>query len=257
MGVDRQGRIGVVERRAFQSKYLPVLEDVRLSLRPQTLPLIHSVYVYGSVAGGRAVVGRSDLDLTLVLSGPPSDLDRSAIEGIRTKLEAAHPIVTKVDFDIGLLQDVLSDKVGLAWRYWLKHHCRCIAGQDLAEDIPLFRPSRALAMAVNGDFAEVLQRYHDALTRPQTEAASRRLVREASRKLIRSTNLLRTETDTDWPETLEDYLTRFQRLYPTQGGELRYFYDQALTPDASADSFALRLQLFSGWLARAALKCAG
>lgn len=257
MGIDRQGRIGVIERRPFQNEYLPVLEDVRLSLGPQALPLIHSLYVYGSVAGGRAVVGRSDLDLTLVLGSPPSDRDRNVIEDIRTKLEAAHPIVSKVDFDIGQLQDVLSDEAGLAWRYWLKHHCRCIAGQDLAEDIPLFRPSRALALAVNGDFTEVLQRYHDALTRPQTEAACRRLVREASRKLIRSTNVLRKDADTDWPDTLEDYLTRFQRLYPAQGGELRYFYDQALAPDAGAESFAPRLQVFSGWLARAAQECAG
>ena len=254
MGIDRQGRIGVVERSPFQNEYLPVLEDVRLKLGPQALPLIHSVYVYGSVAGGRAVVGRSDLDLSLVLNDPPSDRDRNAIEGIRTKLEAAHPIVTKVDFDIGLVQDVLSNE---AWRYWLKHHCRCIAGQDLAEDISLFHPSRALALAVNGDFTEVLQQYHDALTRPQTEAASRRLIREAARKLIRSTNVLRRDADRDWPDTLEEYLARFQRLYPAQGGELRYFYEQALTPDAAAESFAPRLQLFSGWLARTAQECAG
>lgn len=254
MGIDRQGRIGVVERRPFQNEYRPVLEDARLSLGPQALPLIHSVYVYGSVAGGRAVAGRSDLDLTLVLSGPPSDLDRNAIEGIRTKLEAGHPIVSKVDFDIGQLQDVLSDT---AWRYWLQHHCRCIAGQDLAEDIPLFRPSRALALAMNGDFEQVLQRYHDVLTRPQTDAASRRLIREAARKLIRSTNLLRKDADRDWPKTLEEYLARFQRLYPAQGGELRYFYDQAITPHALAESFAPRLQTFSGWLTRAAQECAG
>lgn len=254
MGIDLQGRIGVVERRPFQNEYLPVLEDVRLSLGSQALPLIHSLYVYGSIADGRAVVGRSDLDLTLVLNDPPSDRDRNAIEGIGTKFEAAHPIVSKVDFDIGLLPDVLSDE---AWRYWLKHHCRCIAGQDLAEDIPLFRPSRTLALAVNGDFAEVLQHYHDALTRPQTEATCRRLVREASRKLIRSTNVLRKDADRDWPETLEEHLTRFQRLYPAQGDELRYFYEQALRPDASAESFAPRLQVFSGWLARAAQKCAG
>ncbi len=250
MGIDRRGLIAVVENAPFQNEYRPMLENVRLRLRPQIFPLIHSIYVYGSVASGRAISGCSDLDLSLVLRNPPSNRASIVIEEIRQEIEAAYPIASKVDFDIGVLQDILSAETGVAWRYWLKHHCRCIAGDDLAEGIPLFRPSRTLALAVNGDFEQVLQRYQSRLAIAQPEAVVRRLVKEAARKLIRSTNVLRKETDPDWPETLEEYLTRFQRLFPAHGDRLLYFYEQAFTPDAALEDFSRRLQAFSGWMAR-------
>lgn len=252
MGIDRHGRIGVVERPPFQHECLLVIDDLHFRLQPQALPLIHSVYVYGSVARGRAVAGRSDLDVSLVLASPPSARDRSVIEGIRQVIEAAYPLVSKVDLDIGVLEDVLSVEAGVAWRYWLKHHCRCVVGHDLTEGIPLFRPSRMLALAVNGDFQQVLQRYCELLAGLQPETTSRRLIREASRKLIRSTNVLRNEADADWPEEVEEYVGRFEHLFPAHVDELRYFHKQALNPDAAPEFFLERLQVFSAWMARVA-----
>lgn len=227
MSVDRQGLIRVVGDLPFQEEYLPLLEDIRDLLSPAAFPLVHSVYVYGSVATGLAVPGRSDLDLSLILRGPPSERDSCCIEGVRRKIEAAHPVVSKVDFDIGLLDEVSSADARMAWRYWLKHHCRCIVGKNLAEGVPPFRPSRTLALAVNEDFEHVLGKYLNALAAAQSGAVADRLMREASRKLIRSTNVLRNEADPDWPETLEEHVARFQRLFPAHGGELQYFFEQA------------------------------
>lgn len=245
MSVDQQGLISVVGNLPFQDEYLPLLEDIRLRLSPAAFPLTHSVYVYGSVAIGRAVPGRSDLDLSLILRGQPSERDTYLIEEIRQEIEAVHPIVSKVDFDIGLLGEA---DMSIAWQYWLKHHCRCIVGKNLAEGVPPFRPSRTLALAVNGDFEDVLEKYGNALAVVQPEAVSGRFVREASRKLIRSTNVLRNETDPDWPETLEDHAIRFERLFPERGGDLRYFLEQAQRPNAAPASFSRRLRAFSDWM---------
>lgn len=251
MSVDQQGLIRIVGDLPFQEEYLPLLEDIRRLLSPAAFPLIHSVYVYGSVAAGHAVPGRSDLDLSLILSSPPSEHDNRFIKQLRQEIEAAHPIVSKVDFDIGLLGEVSSVDTGMAWRYWLKHHCRCIDGKNLAKDVPPFRPSRTLALAVNGDFEHVLGKYLNALAAACPGAVADRLMREASRKLIRSTNVLRNEADPDWPETLEEHVARFQRLFPAHGGELQYFIEQARKPDAAPLCFSRRLQAFSDWMARA------
>ena len=43
MAIDWHGKIGVVQIRPFQNEYLPVLEDVRLRIGPQAVPLIHSM----------------------------------------------------------------------------------------------------------------------------------------------------------------------------------------------------------------------
>jgi hypothetical protein len=251
MSVDRDGFIDVVETHPFQDEFSPLLQDVQSRLCPSTVPLIHSVYVYGSFATGKAVAGRSDLDLSLILNGLPSERDSKRLETTRRELEAAHPIVSKVDFDIGLLQDVLSAKSGLAWRYWLRHHCRCIAGVDLAEGVPLFRPSRTLAIAVNGDFQEVLEKYRKLLLASGPASDCGRLMREASRKLIRSTNMLRKETDHDWPDTLQEHVSRLQRLLPMHGDELHYLLKQAQEPDAMPECFAERLEAFVNWMSNA------
>ncbi len=251
MSVDRNGMIEVVGKRPFQDDFRPLLDEVRSRLSPHAGRLLHSVYVYGSVAAGRAVPTRSDLDLSLVLCRPPAEQDSHLIEGIRRTIEAGHPVVSKVDFDIGSLEDILSAESGMAWRYWLRHHCRCILGSDLTQGIPLFRPSRTLARAVNGDFGHVLQGYRNALAAAPSASAARRLVREASRKLIRSTNMLRGEADTDWPHTLEEHVVRFRSLFPVQGQELHFFLRQAREPDADPACFSGRLQAFADWMTNA------
>ncbi|MCV4193882.1 nucleotidyltransferase domain-containing protein, partial [Pseudomonas aeruginosa] len=56
-----------------QAAFRPLLDDLRRTLaRPPFERAVHSVYLYGSVARGEAITGRSDLDLTLVLRDPPS-----------------------------------------------------------------------------------------------------------------------------------------------------------------------------------------
>ncbi|MGI0995678.1 nucleotidyltransferase domain-containing protein, partial [Pseudomonas aeruginosa] len=56
-----------------QAAFRPLLDDLRRTLaRPPFERAVHSIYLYGSVARGEAITGRSDLDLTLVLRDPPS-----------------------------------------------------------------------------------------------------------------------------------------------------------------------------------------
>ncbi|MFH7986575.1 nucleotidyltransferase domain-containing protein [Pseudomonas aeruginosa] len=51
-----------------QAAFRPLLDDLRRTLaRPPFERAVHSIYLYGSVARGEAITGRSDLDLTLVL----------------------------------------------------------------------------------------------------------------------------------------------------------------------------------------------
>ncbi|WP_161556036.1 nucleotidyltransferase domain-containing protein [Mangrovicoccus ximenensis] len=235
---------------AFQDAFRPLLADAEARLAPRRCPLVHSVYVYGSVAAGRALPGRSDLDLTLVLHGPAEDSARQELEAIRTALEAAHPVVAKVDFDIGSLRDLASQDSAMAWRYWLRHHCRCLAGADLSVGIRLFRPSKALALAVNGDFGRVLAGYRAALAQDPPEPQARRLMREAARKLVRSTNMLRCDSDPDWPETLEEHVERAARRHPARDSDLRWVLGQAREPDADPRDFAHRLGDLADWMER-------
>ena len=54
------------KQRIPQSEYIPALNDLLSCLKTGLGSNLHSVYVYGSVADGRAVASVSNLDLVLV-----------------------------------------------------------------------------------------------------------------------------------------------------------------------------------------------
>ncbi|MCO2500447.1 nucleotidyltransferase domain-containing protein, partial [Pseudomonas aeruginosa] len=125
-------------------------------------------------------------------------------------------------------------------------------GEDLASALPPLRPAKAIALALNGDYAQVLEDYARRLESASSEEKRRRLQREAAKKLIRSSDILRGETESVWPETLEHYLALFRARYPGQAPALEYFkavLDGQVTDPAV---FIERLRAFSAWMQRQA-----
>lgn len=143
----------------LQPEFESLVSNARNGLCSGLGALLDSLYLYGSVSRGNARPGQSDLDLTVVLTRPPSREESNALECIRLDLQARHPEVSKVDFDLGVREDVLNPANLHSWGYWIKHECRCIHGTDLALQFPAFAPSRTIALAINGDYMRALGDY--------------------------------------------------------------------------------------------------
>ncbi|MBK5418123.1 nucleotidyltransferase domain-containing protein [Pseudomonas sp. TH31] len=254
-GVDSNGFILATPNGPIQSGYEDLVRDVCATLVAQAQPLLDGIYLYGSVARGDAVSGMSDLDVTLVLRGPASSADQERIEAIRQALAARHSEVVKIDFDIGHRTEVLAQESLLSWGYWLKHHCRCVWGNDLSERFASFKPSRAIALAVNGDFEAVLNRYAERIERETDPDERSRLQREASRKLIRSTGILRSDQDLFWPQTLDEHTELFVKHYPSMAAQIEFFLSLATTSTAPANEFAAQLRVFVRWMGAAVDQC--
>ncbi|KJZ51320.1 nucleotidyltransferase domain-containing protein [Pseudomonas marginalis] len=246
-GVDADGFILTVSDGPVQREFQPLLEDVCNQLSPPEFG-VDGIYLYGSVARGDAVPGVSDLDLTLVLRESPTSTQLARLDVVRCDLERRHPHVTKVDFDIGSRAQALAAENRNRWGYWLKHHCRCVWGNDLALHFERFRPSLDIALAVNGDYAAVLTAYVTRIARADTEQERLRLQREASRKLIRATQVLSGEDGSTWPQTLQEHVALFLRGYPTQVAQVAFFLFEARNPSADSEKFLDRLQAFLGWM---------
>ncbi len=135
----------------LQPEFATLVDDACASLPALLGDALDSLYVYGSVARGTARLGRSDLDLALILSRPLTAPEVTALAQLRTDLQVRHPVVTKIDFDSGQRAEVLAPQQLNAWAYWLKHECRGLVGDDLGARFAPFTPSRALAVAINGD----------------------------------------------------------------------------------------------------------
>lgn len=119
---------------------------------------------------------------------------------------------------------------------------------DLDHITAPFKPSRLIALSVNGDFRQVLERYGEKVTACTSATLSQRLRREAARQVMRSTNILRHETDVDWPLTFDDYAERLQSLFPEKTAEMQFFLKEARTPAPQVDDFVRRLLAFVDWM---------
>lgn len=246
-GVDADGFVLTVGDHPVQPEFEPLMADVCQTLS-QPESGLHSLYLYGSVARGEATPGVSDLDLTLVLNEPPDAHALEQLERIRQTLEQRHPEVTKIDFDIGHRAEVLAPEQNNRWGFWLKHGCRCVWGDDLAPHFERFRPSRDIAQALNGDFQQSLAAYRERIDLASDASERLRLQREASRKLIRSTQTLREQDAPGWPRTLEEHVGGFVQQYPTMRVQVAYFLFEARNPSAEREPFLSRLDAFVAWM---------
>ncbi|KAF1052891.1 MAG: hypothetical protein GAK43_01696 [Stenotrophomonas maltophilia] len=249
-GLDREGFIARLPASALQVAFEPLLDELRIRLVDALGPALHSLYLYGSVARGEATPGVSDLDVTLVLAQAADAPLRERLEAIRAELQRQFPQVSKVDFDIGHLAQALAPANRLSWGYWLRHQCRCVYGEDLGARFTSLPPSRAIALALNGDARAVLEEYAAAI-----EAAAPterlRLQREAARKALRATQVVRSDADDDWPLSLEQHAEWFLARYPEQREATLALLEQARSPSTSAEFSAL-LRRFGRWLAETA-----
>lgn len=252
-GIDSNGFILPAPNGPIQGEFEGLIQDACNTLVAQASNGLDSIYLYGSIASGIAKPGTSDLDLCIVLRHEDENL-RASIESARVLLEKRHPEVTKVDFDIGLHNEVLAPENLFSWGYWLKHHCLNLWGTDLAENFQRFKPSRDIAIAVNGDFSEVLEQYIARINTEGKFSNVRHLQREAARKLIRSTNIFRTELDTDWPHTLEMHVALFLRTFPTMESQTNFFLTEAKNPTATPFMFTTRIEEFVSWMKLERLK---
>ncbi|NBF10844.1 nucleotidyltransferase domain-containing protein [Pseudomonas sp. Fl4BN1] len=247
-GVDADGLITLPAEPPLQPEYRALLDELRAALTAPASPPLHSLYLYGSVARGTATLGASDLDLCLVLQDPADTAQLLHLENLRQTLQARHPLVSKIDFDIGHLEQVLAAQNLDSWGYWLKHHCRCLWGEDLRLRFAPFRPSRRIALAVNGDFFAVLNDYAADIERERQPAQILRLQRQASRKLIRASNLLRAEHEPSWPHSLDEHVRLLLQRNPEMTGpidELRQTAEATTPADAG---FSDRLRQMAQWM---------
>lgn len=246
-GVDAEGFILTVLETSVQSEFQPLLEEACTALSQEALG-VEGIYLYGSVARGDAIPGVSDLDLTLVLRESPTSQVLAGLEVIRCDLERRHSQVTKVDFDIGSHEEVVAAENRKSWGFWLKHHCRCVWGEDLALHIERFRPSVDIALAMNRDFEPVLTAYLARIADADSERERLRWQREASRKLIRATHVLRSQDAATWPQTLEEHVALFVQGHPTMMVNVAFFLFEARNPSADGENFSARLQAFLSWM---------
>lgn len=187
-GVDADGYLVTGAALAsIPAAYRPVIDDCVAALT--AFPELDGLYLYGSVATGRARPPDSDLDLLALWT---STVDASATVAA---LSARHAAVVR---EVGLAQASVGSLTGEADRCFLKHYCVPLAGRDRRPDLPRCRPSRALADGFNDDLPVVVARLRSNVDDAATPADRLVAVRKAARRLLLAVATIESVSHGTW-----------------------------------------------------------
>lgn len=221
----------------IQKAYQPVLKDLISIFTGEFTTQLDSLYIYGSVAKGKAVVGHSDLDVCVIFKYQIEHLDQKIAE-IKASLIESYPFIAKIDVDVGYLSEVLHEKNKRRWGAWIKFFCTNIYGRDLScffQDIEI---DRQVIRAINDGYHEEIQAYLYALevkNKPQAELLS--LKKSLIKRMIRLLPLTLNNIE-DWPLSLNGTIEQTIQAYPQQKNRL-YFLLQELDHPSLVDVFLL------------------
>ena len=216
IGTDSDGYIiNPTSKTYIQDSFRPVVEAFTEMVQELLKNKLHSVYLYGSIGRGEAKVESSDLDLTVIVY---SDLNSSEKELIMSRTESllaeTQYIITKVDYDIGFLEQVVALENKYEWGFWLKHMCTCLIGIDLSQQLPRMKPNEQVSLALNGDFRGVMIRYKkELLTTPDISSLRKRTM---IKRIIRGLYLTINVQDESWSTKNLENVEILKRYFPDE-----------------------------------------
>ncbi|MEU2559456.1 nucleotidyltransferase domain-containing protein [Streptomyces longispororuber] len=252
-GLDSQGYIareGSLGR--IQDAFRPVVAAARDRVADVFGKRLDSAYLYGSVPRGTARVGRSDLDLLLVLREEPTAADRADADAVAAAVDREFAEVDGVGLLLLGRARVLSERETYDHGWFLACLCTPLLGEDLAEFLPRYRPSGLLARGTNGDLALLLPRWRAAVDRAVADGDERELralCRRFSRHLVRTGFTLVMPRWGGWTSDLGVMAEVFGRYYPGRAARMRAAAAVAEEPVADADVLREYVDDLGPWLA--------
>ncbi|WP_162948080.1 nucleotidyltransferase domain-containing protein [Streptomyces europaeiscabiei] len=244
---------GYIEREGALGRVPEVFRPVVAAARGRVLDVfggrLHSAYLYGSIPRGTARPGRSDLDLLVALREEPTEADRTAARALDEAWDTAFPQIDGAGTLLVSRAQVLSDleRYDLGW--FVACLCTPLLGEDLAQDLPRYRPGSLLARETNGDLALQLPRWRERVARATTDDARRVLVRGCSRRLVRTGFTLVMPRWNGWTSDLHEMAEAFGEYYPERAAQMRAAAVAGYEPGARADVLRAYLDDLGPWLA--------
>ncbi|MEV5430627.1 nucleotidyltransferase domain-containing protein [Streptomyces sp. NPDC052701] len=202
--------------------FRPVVAAARDRLAGVFGARLDSAYLYGSIPRGTARVGRSDLDLLVVLREEPADADRAGARALDAALDAEFPQIDGAGTLLFGRARLLSERERYDMGWFLACLCTPVLGEDLAAHLPRYRPCSLLSRETNGDLAARLPRWRERVAgADDTDEARRPLVRFMSRHLVRTAFTLVMPRWNGWTSDLREMAEAFAVYYPERAGQVR------------------------------------
>ncbi|GAB6930933.1 hypothetical protein JCM10914A_49160 [Paenibacillus sp. JCM 10914] len=180
-----------------------------LKLFPNTL---HSLYAYGSVARGEAVVGKSDLDLLVVFHHALSSTETAELKALANALSEKYITLIR---DVGIAvttTDHVLDPANYDEQAFIRELCVSVHGPDIREHFGPYKLTPEIAISFNGDIAGVLAR---AISRLEsaTNEEFKTVTKNFARKLIRTSYSMVMARSQIWTTRLHEQSDVFVQYF--------------------------------------------
>lgn len=174
---------------------------------------LHSVYVYGSVARGDALPGKSDLDLLALFDSDLNHDESTELKNLASNLSLTfRSSVREVGIAVAYYEYAI-DPVNYYEQAFLKELCVCVHGKDLRDRFGPYKLTPEIAISFNGDICEVLNR---TISRLETASAVEfeTIAQGFSRKLIRTYYSMVMARSQIWSTRLNEQAEIFLHHFP-------------------------------------------
>ncbi|MFF1919570.1 nucleotidyltransferase [Streptomyces sp. NPDC058221] len=213
---------------------------------------LDSAYVYGSIPRGTAVPGVSDLDLLLALRDRPTGQDRTDADGIEAALDAAFDTIDGVGIVLDGADTLLSELERHDGGFFVACLCTPLLGDDLAAQLPRYRPTSLLARETNGDLCLLLPGWHKRAAEATTDAERLAMSRGVARRIVRTGFTLVMPEWGGWTSDLAESAELFARYrpdLPERADQMRLAARTGRAPTADPAVLSMLVDDLAPWLA--------
>ncbi|MDU2490087.1 MAG: nucleotidyltransferase domain-containing protein [Clostridium celatum] len=193
--------------------YQKALDEIIYILRRCIGNKLHSIYLYGSVGRGEAILASSDIDLSVILKSPLTSLENKILQQETRKFICNNHNIPKVDYDMGILEDVNKNENLYSWGFWLKHICTCIYGEDLSIKFPRMKPNINISKSLNMDIVSTLKSYRKAIIK---EDFNNYILLSALKRIVRGVYCIISVVDNSWSTNIQENLVIIQHYFPKE-----------------------------------------
>ena len=208
---------------------------------------LHSVYLYGSVARGNAVPGRSDVDLVAVLLAAPTGEDRQRADRVERTLLERFPVLFSAGVGLTHLQEVRSPAQRYGLQVFLRELAVCISGQDLRPGLPRTKPSAAVAAGFHDDTHAVFAQARETLDASTDPEVIRGVCRMTSRRMVQVAFAVVMAREGIWATMLEEQAAAVGAAFPQWAEAARSAAEQGRRPVADTGVVRELLDTFGRW----------
>lgn len=248
---------GTIAREGALDRVTPPFRPVVAALRTHVTAVfgpagrgrLHSAYLYGSIPRGTAVPGRSDLDVLLALHTDPAPADRADADAVESAIDAAFPQVVGGGILLASAATLTSELERYDLGFFVACLCTPLLGEDLAAQLPAYRPTAPLARETNGDLHLALPGWRARAAEARTDADRRVLTRLVARRVVRTGFTLVMPDWGGWTSDLDRSAELFARQYPDHAERMRTAAAAGRAPTGDPTVLAMLLDDLGPWLA--------